>query len=54
MRKNKPEIPSAFLPSKLREVFSSQFGYTSGFTLVSYVPKNGKAVILLSSMHPDA
>ncbi|GAV01185.1 hypothetical protein RvY_11934 [Ramazzottius varieornatus] len=54
MRKNKPEIPFAFLPSKLREVFSSQLGHTSGFTLVSYVPKKGTAVILLSSMHPDA
>ncbi|GAV10037.1 hypothetical protein RvY_19532, partial [Ramazzottius varieornatus] len=54
IRKSRPEIPSAFLPSKYREVHSSLFGHTSDFTLVSYVPKKGKAVTLLSSMHLDA
>ncbi|GAV01508.1 hypothetical protein RvY_12212 [Ramazzottius varieornatus] len=54
MRKNKSEIPSAFLPSKNREVLSSLFGQASDFTLVSYVPKESKAVILLSSIHRDA
>ncbi|GAV10041.1 hypothetical protein RvY_19539 [Ramazzottius varieornatus] len=54
IRKSRPEIPSAFLPSKYSEVHSSLFGHTSDFTLVSYVPKKGKAVTLLSSMHLDA
>ncbi|GAU89258.1 hypothetical protein RvY_01828 [Ramazzottius varieornatus] len=48
------QIPSAFLPSKNREVLPSLFGHTSDVTLVSYVPKKSKAVILLGSMHRDA
>ncbi|GAU97127.1 hypothetical protein RvY_08480 [Ramazzottius varieornatus] len=51
MRKNRKEIPSAFLPSKSRAAFSSYFGHKPDFTLVSYVPKKRKAVVLLSSMH---
>ncbi|GAV08486.1 hypothetical protein RvY_18168-1 [Ramazzottius varieornatus] len=50
MRKNRKEIPSAFLPSKSRTAFSSYFGHKPDFTLVSYVLKKGKAVVLLSSM----
>ncbi|KAG5887799.1 hypothetical protein JTB14_019390 [Gonioctena quinquepunctata] len=53
MKKNKREILAAFLPSKAREVGSSIFGFTSDLTLVSYVPKQNKSVILLSSMHHD-
>ncbi|GAV00940.1 hypothetical protein RvY_11722 [Ramazzottius varieornatus] len=51
MRKNRKEIPSAFLPSKSRAAFSSYFGHKPDFTLVSYAPKKGKAVVLLSSRH---
>ncbi|GAU91706.1 hypothetical protein RvY_03912 [Ramazzottius varieornatus] len=51
MRKNREEIPSAFLPSKSRAAFSSYFGHTPDFTLVSFVPKKVKAAVLLSSMH---
>lgn len=54
LRKNKPEIPPEFLPARNREVNSSLFGHQDNMTLVSYVPKKGKAVILLSSMHLDA
>ena len=42
------------LPSSEREVCSSIFGFTEKLTLCSYVPKKGRAVILLSSMHHDA
>ncbi|XP_055355335.1 uncharacterized protein LOC129600779 [Paramacrobiotus metropolitanus] len=49
MRKNKPEIPAAFLPSRESAEFSSLFGFTKEAALVSYVPKIGKAVILLST-----
>ncbi|GAU91859.1 hypothetical protein RvY_04037 [Ramazzottius varieornatus] len=51
MRKNRKDIPSVFLPSKSRAAFSSYVGHKPDFTLVSYVPKKGKAVVLLSSMH---
>lgn len=41
------------LPNKAREVGSSHFGFTSDLTLVSYVPKQNKSVVLISSMHHD-
>lgn len=47
-------IPQEFLPDKKRLVGSSIFGFTSDKTLVSHVPKRGKSVILLSSMHHDS
>lgn len=55
MHRNKPEIPSEFLPRKNREIQSSLFGFRKQATLVSYVPKQNKAIILLSTMHnlPD-
>lgn len=51
MRKNKREIPPEFLPNKFRETGSSIFGFQKDMTIVSYVPRAKKAVILLSSMH---
>lgn len=53
VRKNKPQIPPSFLPKSNREQYSSLFGFQEDFTLVSYVPKKNKCVILLSSMHHD-
>ncbi|CAF1557825.1 unnamed protein product, partial [Rotaria sordida] len=53
LRKNKPEIPIEFLSNKTREVGSSLFGFEDNLTLVSFVPKNNKAVLLLSSKHHD-
>lgn len=53
IKSNKPEIPLNFLPNKNREVKSSVFGFTKDMTLVSFVPKKNKAVILLSTMHND-
>lgn len=53
LKKNKPEIPSEFLPKKSKEVYSSMFGFQEDITLVSYVPKRNKSVLLLSSMHND-
>ncbi|XP_055354003.1 piggyBac transposable element-derived protein 4-like [Paramacrobiotus metropolitanus] len=53
IRKNKGEIPDDFLPSRNRALYSTLFGFTNEFTLVSYVPKIGSAVILLSSLHHD-
>lgn len=51
VRKNKREIPSEFLPNRKRQVESSIYGFTKDMTLVSFVPKKGKAVLLVSSMH---
>ncbi|KRZ81522.1 hypothetical protein T08_1101 [Trichinella sp. T8] len=53
MRKNKRQIPAAFIDTKHREQNSSLFGYQKNMTLVSYVPKKNKNVILLSSMNHD-
>jgi len=54
LKKNKREIPTAFLPDKNKEVGSSVFGFQKNKTLVSYVPRKNKAVILLSTMHHDS
>ncbi len=51
LRCNKPEIPSDFLPNKNREVGSSIFGFDGFKTIVSYVPKKSRAVILVSTAH---
>jgi hypothetical protein len=51
LRKNKTEIPQQFLPNKTRGVHSSIFGFDKTKTLVSYVPKPYKSVILISSEH---
>jgi hypothetical protein len=55
IRKNRAEIPREFLPGPLgdRPLFSSIYGFTSEFTLVSYVCRPRKCVILLSSLHHD-
>ena len=51
MRSNKREIPIEFKNDKSREVFSSLIGYNEHLTLVSYVPKKNKSVLLLSTEH---
>ena len=38
---------------KDRQKFSSQFLFTDDLTLVSYIPKPRKCVILLSSLHRE-
>jgi hypothetical protein len=48
---NKREIPIEFRPNKEREVASSLHGFHKHLTLVSYVPKIKRSVILLSSEH---
>lgn len=57
MRKNKPQIPLEFLPCKDRPLLSSLFAFLQVdkyfITLVSYVPKKKKAIVLASSMHAD-
>lgn len=50
MRKNKWEIPEAFVNTKKRPK-QSIFGFNKTGTLVSYIPKPLKNVILISSLH---
>lgn len=52
MKKNKREIPPSFINGK-RPVYDSKFGFKDNTTLVSYIPKKGKTVLLVSSMHDD-
>ena len=53
IRKNKREIPKTFLNARNRSIKSSLFGFQDGFTILSYVPKKGKVVLLLSTLHHD-
>jgi hypothetical protein len=53
LRKNKAEIPIEFQSNKKREIRSSLFGFQDDLTLVSFVPKANKAVLLLSTKHHD-
>ncbi|UYV65334.1 hypothetical protein LAZ67_3003981 [Cordylochernes scorpioides] len=54
LKKNKKEILPEFMPNRARQVFSSIFGFQKNVSLVSYVPKRGKSVILLSTIHSTA
>lgn len=51
LKKNKKEIPATFLPNRSRQEGSSIYGFTKDITLLSHVPKKGKAVLLISTMH---
>lgn len=53
LRKNKRELPFELLPSNTRPQKSSIFAYQDDVTLVSYCPKQNKAVLVLSTMHSD-
>lgn len=51
LRKNKREIPSELLNTKNREERSCKFAFQKDVSLVSYVPKKGKNVIVISTLH---
>ncbi|KAL3972591.1 conserved oligomeric Golgi complex subunit 5 [Sarotherodon galilaeus] len=51
IRKNKPELPPQLLQTRGREAFSSIFAFTMTHTLVSYVPRRSRNVLLLSTKH---
>ena len=53
LRKNKSDIPPEFQANKRRPVGSTLFGFEKDTTLVSYVPKKSKSVLLVSTMHHD-
>jgi hypothetical protein len=54
IRKNRREVPVEFTTARGREALSSMFAFTDDITLVSYVPKPGKVVNAISTMHNDA
>lgn len=54
LKKNKPQIPPIFATALQRDIHSSIFGFQNDCTIVSYVPKRGKIVLLISTMHHDA
>ena len=52
LRQNKLDTPIMKV-SKSRERYNTEFGFKWSTTMVSYVPKKGKAVIMLSTMHHE-
>ena len=48
IRKNKPELPK---PMNNTEVYTSSFYFTSDTTVVNYIPKKNKSVVLMSTHH---
>ncbi|XP_046389251.1 piggyBac transposable element-derived protein 4-like [Ischnura elegans] len=54
VRKNKRQLPPSFTSPVGREPFTTRFGFDRHCTLVSYIPKPRKNVILISSMHHDS
>ncbi|KAJ8893103.1 hypothetical protein PR048_005686 [Dryococelus australis] len=51
LKNNKPELLEAFVNLKGRGVSSCMHGFSGKITLVSFVPKKGKVVNLISAMH---
>lgn len=51
LRQNKPDIPPVMKASKSREVHCTEFGFNGSMTMIRYIRKKGKAVVLLSTMH---
>ncbi|KRZ39520.1 hypothetical protein T4C_10062 [Trichinella pseudospiralis] len=51
--RNKKEVPSELTQTRGREVDSSMFCFDEQLTLLSYIPKRRKCVLLLSTMHHD-
>ncbi|KAL4104559.1 hypothetical protein QTP88_019854 [Uroleucon formosanum] len=51
IKKNKREIPKEFLVTKNRELCSSYFGFQNNISIVSYMPRKNKIVLVLSTMH---
>jgi hypothetical protein len=53
IRKNKKEIPPQLVQTKNKAINTSIFCFRKEMTMVSYVPKKGKVVLLVSTMHND-
>ncbi|XP_069620565.1 piggyBac transposable element-derived protein 4-like [Ranitomeya imitator] len=53
LEKNKRQLPPDFLYTKGKQQYSTMFGFSNGKILVSYIPRERKNVILVSSLHND-
>lgn len=53
VRKNKRELPPRLVTTEDRKFPSSMFGFQKNTTVVSYMSKKNKNVILLSTLHHD-
>ncbi|KAJ8966737.1 hypothetical protein NQ314_003334 [Rhamnusium bicolor] len=51
IKKNKAELPLEFTKPEVRPECTSMFGFRPTCTLVSYIPKKKKNVLLVSSLH---
>ncbi|XP_063348689.1 piggyBac transposable element-derived protein 4-like [Pelmatolapia mariae] len=51
IRQNKTEIPPVLRQTRGRAVYSSTFAFSLKHTLVSYIPRRGRNVLLLSTKH---
>lgn len=51
IRKNRPELPLEFTAPVKRPTQTSMFGFQDKCTIVSYIPKLKKVVLLMSTMH---
>ena len=54
IRKNKGELPTKLTETKSRQENTSIFAFQDSATLVSYCPKKGRVVVLLSTEHDTA
>lgn len=54
LKKNKRQVPPQFVNTKKRPLGESLYGFRENCTLLSYVPKKNKVVLLISSMHNTA
>ncbi|XP_070836495.1 large ribosomal subunit protein uL3 isoform X1 [Chaetodon trifascialis] len=53
LRRSKPELPPELLEVRQRAILSSVFAFTATHTAVSYLPRRGRNVILLSTKHRE-
>lgn len=51
LKKNKPQVPPIFIENRGRQQYSSLFAYQDDTTLLSYVPRKNKVVLLVSTYH---
>lgn len=54
IRKNKRELPLELSNPNQRPIGSSMFAYDKNITLVSYIPKKNKNVLMISTLHHDS
>jgi hypothetical protein len=53
IRKNKKEIPPQLVQTNNKAINTTIFCFRKEMTMVSYVPKKGKVLLLVSTMHND-